>query len=189
MNKFSKWISTGFDQPKYLQYLTQTFLEHVYRYGLESKRKDVLIDSILKSGMSFESIANMLDSNDFPHEYFSEMIETHEYDDIYNSLSYVWVGEKMNLSLCRFLLNFSALLTDLYTSICVFNKKSNNTNTLSILYYGNAHSHNLKKLLTNFGYIIKPQFKIPKFDNSTEDRCIDLEKAGFYFDVEEFLQR
>jgi hypothetical protein len=145
---------------------------------------DVLIDSL----------TDMLDSEDLKVEYLSFLIENPDYKYIQSALSSEYVSGSIKYKyVCNirfFLLYFFSTLTDIYTNICINNNTANKENTFSIVYYGHAHIHTLKKILIKNGYVNKSQPIITRsFEDEEINRCINLEEAGFYFDVEEFLQR
>lgn len=193
LESFSNWISEGFSQKNYIQYLILTFLKNLYSYTNESKKNDVLMDAILESNIPieilFESLSNMFGPEDFDEILFIGLLQNHEYKIIFEALSREKdFDETVFFHIQIFLLHFCMILHDIYTNICISNNASKNENTLSILYYGHDHGISLGKIFIQNGYIKRNQLTIP-ISHGNVSRCIDLEKAGFYFDVEEFLQR
>jgi hypothetical protein len=199
LESFCIWISGCHGKSNHIQYLIKTFLEHVYRNTIISNKKDILINSILElnipTDILFESLSNTIDSKDLL-VYNPKPIKYYDYDTIFNFMqnilsdNSVEYNKNLAINLIILLLDFCAILTDIYTNICICINISKSSNTLSIIYYGDQHIHQLKKILTHSGYILKDQLTIPKsVKKGTINRCLDLENAGFFFNIEEFLQR
>ena len=97
---FCEWISIGFEKQNYLQYFIRTFLENTYNRTLRTRKKDVLINAILKLDIpldiAFDSLSNLLESGDFPDESFLGLLQNHDYKRLYTTLNKISTGQELS---------------------------------------------------------------------------------------------